>query len=214
MNESTPKINILLIEDDEQISSALTGILEARDYYVTVINNGKEAIKQLNTFNEDSYSLVLLDIMLPGANGWEILLKLRSLPSVSHYPVIMLTAVDDEVSESRAIYQGADDFIAKPFSVKVLLARIEAQLRKKVSTAINFELHFTRGDFDKLSEREKEILDYVSKGYSNKEISDILFISENTVGNHVSNLFTKLKVSNRTQAALIGLKYFSDEKNK
>ncbi|MEW5821256.1 MAG: response regulator transcription factor [Cyanobacteriota bacterium] len=210
MTSSNISAKILCIEDEDRISSALKTALEARNYNVTIINEGLRALKFLEIQKKDAFQLVLLDLMLPGANGWEILVKIRALPNTSNWPVIMLTAVDDEISESRALYDGADDFITKPFSMKVLLARIEANLRKKQSeSSLDFELHFSDGNFDDLTPREKEILGYVAKGYNNKEISQKIFISETTVGNHLSNVFNKLNVTSRTQAAIIALKYSS-----
>lgn len=210
MTSSNISAKILCIEDEDRISSALKTALEARNYNVTIINEGLRALKFLEIQEKDAFQLVLLDLMLPGANGWEILVKIRALPNTSNWPVIMLTAVDDEISESRALYDGADDFITKPFSMKVLLARIEANLRKKQSeSSLDFELHFSDGNFDDLTPREKEILGYVAKGYNNKEISQKIFISETTVGNHLSNVFNKLNVTSRTQAAIIALKYSS-----
>lgn len=200
--------NILCIEDEDKISSALKTALEARNYSVTVINDGLKALKHIEKLKKDDVQLILLDIMLPGANGWAILIKIRSLANINNVPVIMLTAVDDEITESRALFDGADDFVTKPFSMKVLLARIEANLRKKVSTSpLDFDLHFSDGNFEELSPREKEILGYVAKGYSNKEISQTIHISETTVGNHLSNVFQKLSVNSRTQAAIVALKY-------
>ncbi|MGD9580052.1 MAG: response regulator transcription factor [Vampirovibrionia bacterium] len=203
------KKNILLIEDDNKISTALKCALEARNYDVTIISDGLEALNQLDNMDKNLYDLVLLDLMLPGANGWEILIKIRSLKNTENWPVIMLTAIDDEASESKALFDGANDYISKPFSMKILLARIDANIKKKNNneSLIDFDLHFSDGDFQPLSSREKEILSYVTKGYSNKEMTEILFISENTIGNHISNIFQKLKVSNRTQAAIVALKY-------
>lgn len=210
MTSSNPSPKILCIEDEDRISSALKTALNARNYDVTVINEGLRALSFIEKQEKDAFQLVLLDLMLPGANGWEILIKIRALPNTQNWPVIMLTAVDDEISESRALYDGADDFITKPFSMKVLLARIEANIRKKQSeSSLDFEPHFSTGHFEELTPREKEILNYVAKGYSNKEISQMIFISETTVGNHLSNVFNKLKVTSRTQAAIIALKHSS-----
>lgn len=203
---SNPKI--LLIEDDENISGPLKWALESRNYSVQIINNGNDAISILERTPKDNYNLVLLDLMLPGANGWEILIKIRSLNNTTNWPVIMLTAIDDEHSETRALIDGADDYITKPFSMNVLIARIEANLRKKENTLLqDLTLHFTDGNFDTLSKREKEILSYIVKGYSNKEIAQLTYINEVTVGNHISRMFQKLNVNSRTQAAIIALKY-------
>ncbi|MEW5820085.1 MAG: response regulator transcription factor [Cyanobacteriota bacterium] len=208
MSLKPPTQKILLIEDDDNISGPLKWALESRNYSVTHINKGDDAIHYLERASKDSFNLVLLDLMLPGANGWEILIKIRSLSNTSNWPVVMLTAIDDEMSQTRALYDGADDYVVKPFSMNVLLARIEANIRKKSSSILqDLDLHFTDGEFESLSKREKEILAYIVKGYSNKEIAQLAYINEITVGNHISRMFQKLKVANRTQAAVLALKY-------
>ena len=131
MSSTTSTHKILLIEDDENISGPLTWALESRDYKVTHISKGNDALSYLEQLEKDRFNLVLLDLMLPGANGWEILIKIRSQPNTSNWPVIMLSAIDDEHSQTRALYDGADDYVTKPFSMNILLARIEANLRKK-----------------------------------------------------------------------------------
>lgn len=206
LNDKTYKI--LLVEDDENISSSLKTALEARNYKVDVFSDGLKAIRHLEKATADSADLVLLDLMLPGANGWEILVKIRSLPQTLNWPVIMITCVDDESSETRALYDGADDYVTKPFTMKVLLARIEANLRKRdKQSKRDFEVHFSDGQFESLTPRETELLSYITKGYSNKEISQMLCISEITVTNHMSRIFQKLKVANRLQAAILAFKY-------
>jgi DNA-binding NarL/FixJ family response regulator len=208
MNTISPNQKLLLVEDDDNISGPLIWALESRNYKVTLIKKGDDAIQHLENTQSDTYNLILLDLMLPGANGWEVLIKIRSIPNTANLPVIMLTAIDDELSETRALCDGADDYITKPFSMNVLLARIEANIRKKSSSILeDMDLHFTTGEFEDLSKREKEILVYITKGYSNKEIGKLVYINEITVGNHISRIFQKLKVSSRTQAAIAALKY-------
>lgn len=206
--EKSSATKILMIEDDKQVIKSLKLALEARNFNLTTISDGNEALDHLEKIEREQYDLILLDLMLPGATGWEILVRIRSMPHTSDIPVIMLTAVDDESSETRALYDGADDYITKPFTLKVLIARIEANLRKKSSGSFkDFDIHFSDGKFEELSSREKEILNYVSKGYSNKEIAQLTYISETTVRNHISNVFQKLKVTSRIQAAIVALKY-------
>lgn len=206
---TSDNFRILMFEDEELISSAIKASLEVRNHQVTVIDDGLEAIKFLETTKKDDFDVILLDINIPGANGFQILAKIRSMPETMGYPVIMLTAIDDDNTESRALLDGADDYVNKPCTTKKLLARIEANVRKKAPAEdkLNFDLPFSDGHFDDITDREKEILSYLVKGYSNKEIADILVISNSTVVNHIRNIFLKLKVSSRLQAAVIALKY-------
>jgi DNA-binding NarL/FixJ family response regulator len=208
MTTNLPANKILIIEDNKKVSSLLKTSLEARSFEITIIDDGIRAIKTLETLKKDSYDLVLLDIHLPGATGWEILAKIRSLPETESYPVIILTALDDDSSEARALYDGADDYVTKPFSMKVLLARIEANIRKQDSAStVKIELPYTDGKFEELSARELEILKYIVKGYGTKEIAEKAFISDKTVINHIKSIIKKLKVENRLQAAIMALKY-------
>lgn len=202
------QLKILLVEDDPVISSGLISALGARNFDVTLFENGKDALKFIEKAEKNAFDLALVDLMLPGANGWEILVKIRSTPATSLLPVIILTAVDDEASETRALYDGANDYVTKPFTMKILMARIEANIRKKPANPLeDFDVHFTTGDFEPLSKRENEILYFLTKGYSNKEIGEMAFISDITVANHINKIFQKLKVTSRIQAAIVALKY-------
>ena len=198
---------ILMIEDNEEISSLVKSSMEARGHSITVIDDGKKAIKTLESLQKNDYHIVLLDINLPGASGWQILAKIRSLTNISHWPIIMLTGIDDDTSESRALLDGADDYVVKPCTIKVLSARIEANMRKKTSDIVkDTNLPYLQEDLEELSEREKEILKFLVEGHNNKEIAKLSFISEMTVNNHVRNIFKKLKVNTRLQAAVVALK--------
>lgn len=200
--------NILMVEDDKSVSSVVKNALEARGNTVHVINNGSKALEHITSISEKTYDITLLDLNLPGANGWEILTKIRSMELFNTMPVIMLTGVDDDFTESRALLDGADDYITKPCSMKVLMARIESNSRKKeLKSKFDLELPYSDGEFENISNREKEILECLVKGYSNKEIAKLTFISESTVINHVHNLFKKLHVNTRLQAAVVALKY-------
>ncbi|MEW5820825.1 MAG: response regulator transcription factor [Cyanobacteriota bacterium] len=208
MNDQNLSYKILLIEDDKEAANYLKSSLEIRGHSTTVLNHGGQALNYIEKVKKDDFDVVLLDLNLPGATGWEILAKIRSLNDTSRLPIIMLTGVDDNTTEARALYDGADDYVIKPCSLKVLLARIESNLRKRQTTSLaDIDLPFTNGDFDEISEREKEILSYMVKGYSNKDIAKMTFISEKTVMNHVRNILTKLKVENRMQASIVALKY-------
>ena len=104
---------------------------------------------------------------------------------------------------------GADDYIVKPFVLPNLLARIEAVLRrsnwsKKEIKSVDVSFG-TTGQIEPLTQREKEVLSLVAKGASNNDIAQKLFLKEVTVKTHLNNVFKKLKVSNRTQAVLLGM---------
>lgn len=198
---------ILLIEDDKSISSVVKSSLEARNHSVTVIEHGGEALRKIEKLSRDAFDVILLDINLPGANGWQILAKIRALPETSDYTIIMLTGMDDEPTETKALLDGADDYVVKPCTMSILLARIEANLRKKGSGTLKIDLPFSDGKFEPLSDREIEVLTFLVQGYSNKDMADKMILSELTVINHIRNIYKKLNVSSRIQAAVMAIKY-------
>ncbi|MGN1027306.1 MAG: response regulator transcription factor [Faecousia sp.] len=116
--------HILIIEDEAAIQSILSELLTDAGYKVTTASNGLDGITK---FREQHYSLVLLDIMIPKIDGYTVCHLIRSESDV---PVIMLTALDDEQAQIKAFELKADDYITKPFSLALVLLRIEAVLRR------------------------------------------------------------------------------------
>jgi DNA-binding response OmpR family regulator len=118
-------MRILVVEDDKHVARAVKRGLEAEGYAVDVAFDGSEG---LWLATENAYDAMVLDIMLPGVSGYELCSKLRDARDWT--PILMLTAKDAEEDEARALDTGADDFLAKPFSYMVLLARLRALLRR------------------------------------------------------------------------------------
>ena len=118
-------MRILIVEDEEHLAEAVAQGLRAEGLSVDVALSGTDGLWRAR---EDVYDLVVLDILLPGANGFQICATLRS--EGNWVPILMLTAKDGELDEAEALDTGADDFLTKPFSFVVLLARIRALLRR------------------------------------------------------------------------------------
>jgi two-component system OmpR family response regulator len=118
-------VKILLVEDDKKIATSVKRGLEAEDFTVDVALNGTDG---LWLANEGTYDLIILDIMLPGRNGYQICADLREAGDWT--PILMLTAKDGDLDEAEALDTGADDYLTKPFSFAVLVARIRALLRR------------------------------------------------------------------------------------
>ncbi|MBU9738815.1 winged helix-turn-helix domain-containing protein [Diplocloster agilis] len=118
---------ILAVDDEEHILELIAYNLEAGGYEVRKAETGEEALEVLN---REQVDLVLLDLMLPGIDGIEVLKQIRSDPVKRRLPVIMLTAKSDEISKVIGLELGADDYLGKPFGVHELLARIKAVLRR------------------------------------------------------------------------------------
>ncbi|PLY12391.1 MAG: DNA-binding response regulator [Desulfuromonas sp.] len=119
------KQHILLVEDEMSIAQGLLFNLEAEGYQVTHAQTGEEALEALA---REHFQLVLLDIMLPGISGFEVCRQLRERDN--QLPVLMLTARETEEDRVRGLGLGADDYLAKPFSLDELMLRIEGMLRR------------------------------------------------------------------------------------
>lgn len=116
---------IALVDDDRNILTSVSMALEAEGFTVKTYNDGEEGYKGVTTNTPD---LVVLDIKMPRMDGMEVLTKLRETSTV---PVIFLTSKDDEVDEVIGLRMGADDYITKPFSQRLLIERIRALLRRQ-----------------------------------------------------------------------------------
>ena len=136
------KEKILVVDDDTSICELLRVYLEKEDYQVVIANDGMSAV---STFREESPSLVLLDIMLPKLDGWQVCREIRKF---SETPIIMLTAKGEVFDRVLGLELGADDYVVKPFETKEIVARIKAVLRRSSSSATDTlkEVHY-----DKLS---------------------------------------------------------------
>lgn len=127
------KEKILIVEDEEDIQELIRYNLEKEGFpNLKVVDSGEQAISALKTFSPD---IILLDLMLPGMDGLAVCRQLKSSPETAKIPVIMLTAKSEETDIIIGLEMGADDYIAKPFSNKVLVARIKSVLRRSHQTA-------------------------------------------------------------------------------
>ncbi len=120
-------IEVLLVEDDEAIGDLVKYNLEKHGFLVDWVLDGKEALEKLS---ERKYDIIILDLMLPGVDGLDLCRKVRREGKNRETPIIVLTALGDEDTKVEGFSAGADDYVTKPFSVKELLARIEAVLRR------------------------------------------------------------------------------------
>jgi len=118
---------ILVVEDERDLAELLQFQLDRAGYSVSTAATGAAALRKIEQQLPD---LILLDLMLPELSGIEVASRLRTNPKTASIPIIMLTAKTDEVDQVVGLSVGADDYITKPFSVKVVLARIEAVLRR------------------------------------------------------------------------------------
>ena len=122
------KAQILVVDDEEDIVELVQFNLAKEGYQVTCALCGEDALKQLRTELAD---LVILDLMLPGIDGLEVAHRIKGDSKTSHIPIIMLTAKGEEADIVTGLERGADDYVVKPFSPRVLVARVKTVLRRK-----------------------------------------------------------------------------------
>ena len=191
---------VLLVDDN---SKYLKDALPFYGYEVVTASDGLQALKFLSKNNK--FDIVLLDVMMPNMDGWETLKVIRSSENTKDLPVIMLTAVNEDQKMVSGLKIGADDYIVKPFILPNLLARMEAVLRRSQRFVKPVEASTTNVSVDVLTSKEKEVLQMISKGASNKQIADKMFVKEVTIKTHLNSIFKKLTVANRTQAVLVAM---------
>ena len=174
---------ILIIEDEESIAELERDYLEISSYEVTICNDGEKGLKEAL---DNEYDLYILDLMLPGVDGFEICKAIRSKKNT---PIIMVSAKKDDIDKIRGLGLGADDYMTKPFSPSELVARVKAHLarydRLVSNSKNNNNIIEIRGiKIDKTARRV--FVNGEEKPFTTKEFDLLTFLAENP--NHV---FTK-----------------------
>ena len=119
------KLKVLVVDDEDRMRKLISDFLKIKGYETVEAGDGEEAIDVF--FADKEIALIILDVMMPKMDGWEVLKTVREHSKV---PVIMLTARTEETDELKGFEYGADEYISKPFSPKILVARVEAILRR------------------------------------------------------------------------------------
>jgi DNA-binding NarL/FixJ family response regulator len=205
-------IGLAVVEDDAVIRRSLTRIVDEAPgrRCLAACATGEEALKRLPDLHPD---VVLMDVNLPQMSGIECVRRLRE--RLSNTQVLMLTVYEDSDSIFRALRAGASGYLLKRSDPEQLLEAIRdvlhggspmtSQIARKVVQT--FRASGEAQDLSmKLTEREAEILDYLAKGYANKEIADKLNVTVPTVRSHLRSIYEKLHVHSRTEAVAKYLK--------
>lgn len=201
-------IRVAIVEDDEQVRENLARLVgEAKGFEcVATFPTGEQALEALPRRTPD---VVLMDINLPGISGVECVRQLKSIWPDLH--IVMLTVYDDSDRIFQALQMGASGYLLKRTTAAEILRAIEdvhgggapmsSYIARKVVQSFR-----RQGASDKptenLTKRETDVLDYVSRGYANKEIADALGLSAETVRGYLKTIYTKLHVRSRTEAAM------------
>lgn len=198
---------IFVTDDHTMVRDAFVKVLELTNNTIVVgsASSGEECLEKLSAAEPD---VLLLDINMPNMNGMEVLKVVKSkYPSIK---VIMLTVHDDYAYVADAIKSGADGYVLKGSDVETLERAIASVCNgnKYVAPAVQGILNARKedGGDDVLTAREKQVLKLLAEGYSNRNIAEELEVSEKTVKNHLSSIFKKIGVSDRTNAVIYALK--------
>ena len=216
-------IKILLVDDHLLVRQGIKKILELEEDFQVVgeAGNGEEALGKFENLKPD---IILLDINMPELNGIETLKQIKAMDK--NQKVIMLTFHDEREYLVETINSGANGYILKDAESESLIRGIRdvnkggsyvhpsiagVLVKSQKQTEVEPKLSKEMEDLRRLTRREKEVLKLISQGMNNREIANALFISEKTVKNHVSNIFKKIHVNDRTQAAIFALKNQQDQ---
>jgi len=212
--EAIPAIRVLVVDDHELFRQGVSTVLQ-RSTDIDVVaeaENGHIALQQCRDLLPD---VVLMDINMPVCDGLEATRQIkRELPYIK---ILILTVSDSEETLFEAIKSGASGYVLKNASPSVVMDSVKRVYNGEPvipgNLAMQIITEFTkpversvRQQVDALTEREVEVLRHLSTGASNREIAHTLYISENTVRNHVRNILEKLHMSNRVQAAAYAIK--------
>lgn len=202
------QIRVVLVDDHRVVSRGVRSYLESfPDIAIAgVAANGEELLKKFDEWLPD---VIIMDLLMPGGmDGIEATKRIRSLSPRTQ--VVALTASVDEARLIGVLRAGAIGYVRKDSEPEALLSAVRAAARGQsvIDPALtgNVLQDFARGQGNELTEREIEVLRQLARGYTNREIADALFISEETVKTHIGNILSKLHLEHRTQALIYAIK--------
>lgn len=209
-------LQILVAEDDFGTRLAIHDYLEYLGYGVLAASNGQEALKVIYEFHPH---LLITDVMMPYLDGYGLIQEIRKQPSLRLLPVIFLTGRDQTPHRIKGYKLGCDAYLVKPFEMEELGAIVRNLLER--SQLVQTEQHFRPDtvresltpliqnktlEFE-LSDREQEVLGFLSQGLSNTQIGKQLHLSARTVEKYVSSLLRKTETMNRAELVRFALKH-------
>lgn len=203
------KINILIVDDHEVVRQGLRAYLDAQPDFRVIceVSSGEEAVEAASEYLPD---VMLMDLVMSGIGGVEATRRVKDITPRTQ--IVVLTSYHQDEFIFPALQAGAISYVLKDVDMEELAeavrkaARGEAVLHPRVAERVIQEINGAKGavfnPFTELTNREMEVLRLIARGMSNSSIAEELFISENTVKGHVSNILSKLQLADRTQAAV------------
>ena len=200
---------ILVVDDRSVNRELLADVLEGVGYQVYEAESGEQAIEAVRNAPPD---LILLDIMMPGIDGYAVCRQLKEDRRLAGIPVLFVTALDDSIDKVRAFAAGGVDYVTKPFDPDEILARVKTHLRirayqvelENAKKAVGLRAERDAGGIS-LTARERECLSLLARGMRNDRIAHELDVSMVTVEFHLANARRKLNSATREQALALAV---------
>ncbi|MGE5655165.1 MAG: response regulator transcription factor [Actinomycetota bacterium] len=197
---------LMLVDDDPNLILLVKDYLEFRGYDVITAENGREALEKLEL---DIPDLIICDVMMPEMDGYTLVKHIREDPRTSWIPVLFLSAKGQSQDRVKGLSTGADVYIVKPFEPEELVAQVESSLKqagrllghKSPAENLNSGSKIKVRRNVELTPTELKVVQLVAQGMANREIAEIMNVSQRTIESHVSNMLGKTGLHNRTELA-------------
>lgn len=203
-NTEIEQKKLLLIDDDPNLILLVQDYLEFRGYAVITAENGREA---LDILKEEIPDMIICDVMMPEMDGYAFVKNVRENPRTEWIPVLFLSAKGQSQDRVKGLNTGADVYMVKPFEPEELVAQVESTL-KQASRLLERPMKRSSQDPKllvpdtvELTPTEVKVVQLVARGLSNREIAEVMNVSQRTIESHVSNMLAKTSLHNRTELA-------------
>ena len=203
---TTDQRRLMLVDDDPNLILLVKDYLEFRGYQVTTAENGREALEKLEN---EIPELIICDVMMPEMDGYTLVQHIRENPATEWVPVLFLSAKGQSQDRVKGLNTGADVYIVKPFEPEELVAQVESSL-KQASRLIKHQNSGTSSSNGpkikvrrnvELTPTELKVVQLVAQGMANRDIAQMMEVSQRTIESHVSNMLGKTGLHNRTELA-------------
>jgi len=195
---------LMLVDDDPNLILLVKDYLEFRGYQVITAENGREALELLE---EQVPDLIICDVMMPEMDGYTLVQHIRENTATEWVPVLFLSAKGQSQDRVKGLNTGADVYIVKPFEPEELVAQVESSLKQASRLIKHQNSGVSAGPTIKvrrnveLTPTELKVVQLVAKGMANRDIAQIMEVSQRTIESHVSNMLGKTGLHNRTELA-------------
>ena len=201
---TTDQGRLMLVDDDPNLILLVKDYLEFRGYQVMTAENGREALELLE---EQIPDLIICDVMMPEMDGYTLVQHIRENSTTEWIPVLFLSAKGQSQDRVKGLNTGADVYIVKPFEPEELVAQVESSLKQASRLIKHQNSGVSSGPTIKvrrnveLTPTELKVVQLVAKGMANRDIAQIMEVSQRTIESHVSNMLGKTGLHNRTELA-------------